>query len=87
MTTYKIVVDGQTRATFTADFAQASSPLLLDGESTPFQVADARHKPSKAAELLIGYCDTMGGEIVGDDEEYEVEEVEEAEEAAVESDE
>lgn len=87
MTTYKIVVDGQTRATFSADFAQASSPLLLDGDSTPFQVADARHKPGKAAELLIGYCDSQNGSIVGDDEEYEVEEIEEAEEAAVESDE
>ncbi len=73
--TYKIVVAGETRATFTADFAQASSPIMLDGNSTPFQVADARHKPSKAAELLIDWCDSEGGEIVGDDEEYEVEAV------------
>ena len=70
--TYRINVGGETRMTFAADFAQASSPITLEGDSTPFQVADARHRPAKAAELLIGWCDSQGGSNVGKDEEYEV---------------
>lgn len=71
-TTYQIKVNGDVRMTFGGDFAQASSPITLEGDSTPFQVADARHSPAKAAEMLIGWCDSQGGSNVGDDEEYEV---------------
>lgn len=58
---YAIFVGGQKVATMTADFAQASSPLLLDGDSTPYQVADARHRPLLAAELLLSWCWSQGG--------------------------
>lgn len=60
-TTYAILVDGEQVATMTADFAQASSPLLLDGDSTPYQVADARHRKHEAAELLLGWAWSQGG--------------------------
>lgn len=70
--TYNVLVAGAVRMTFSADFAQASSPITLDGSSTPFQVADARHRPARAAELLIGWCDGQGGAAVADGEEYEV---------------
>ena len=75
--TYAIKVGGVVRMTFAGDFAQASSPITLEGDSTPFQVADARHRPAKAAELLIGWCESEGGAEVGDDEEYTVDVVEE----------
>lgn len=71
----KITVDGDTRLVFSGDFAQASSPLLINGESTPFQVADARHRVTEAARILLGYCESSGGPVVGEDEEWEVEEV------------
>lgn len=76
---YAVRVDGETRFTFGGNFAQASSPITLDGDSTPFQVADARHRPANAAKLLIDWCASEGGSAVGDDEEYEVDEIEEAE--------
>lgn len=59
--TYEIRVGGAKVATMTADFAQASSPLLLDGESTPFQVADARHRTGCAAEKLLLWSHSQGG--------------------------
>ena len=59
--TYEIMVDGESVATMTADFAEASSPILLDGESTPFQVADAKHRPIKAAEMLLELSWSNGG--------------------------
>lgn len=46
---------------FTADFARASSPVLMDGDSTPFQVADAQHRPQRAAELLAAWQNAQGG--------------------------
>jgi hypothetical protein len=49
------------------DFAQASSPLLLDGDSTPFQVADARHRPRDAAEMLLKWSANDGCRIVDTD--------------------
>jgi hypothetical protein len=70
--TYEIRVGGEVRMTFAADFAQAACPIILEGDSTPFQVADARHNKMRAAELVIGYADMMGGSNVGEDEEYEV---------------
>ena len=82
-TTYAILVDGEQVATMTADFAQASSPLLLDGHSTPFQVADARHRRQDAATMLLEWawgdgcprCEMDGGDVVG---EVTVEEMAEA---------
>lgn len=70
--TYEIRVGGDVRMTFAADLTQAACPITLEGDSTPFQVADARHNKMRAAELVIGYADMMGGSNVGEDEEYEV---------------
>ena len=67
-TTYNIMVDGEKVATMSGDFAQASSSLLLDGESTPFQVADARHKKVDAAEMLLKWAASQGGAIVDTNE-------------------
>lgn len=86
--TYTILVDGEKVATMTADFAQASSPLLLDGESTPYQVADARHRTQRAAEMLLSWCWSSGGPLCDTDDDGEpegdvtVEAVEESEVAA-----
>lgn len=75
MTTYAINLNGEQVATMTADFAQASSPLMLDGDSTPYQVADARHRRQRAAEMLLSWawrdgravCEmNQDGEPVGD---------------------
>lgn len=74
--TYQVVVGGAVRMRFAANFAQASCPITLEGDSTPFQVADARHRPSVAAEKLVAWCDSQGGSNVGADEEYTVEVVE-----------
>lgn len=71
--TYQIKVNDEVRMTFAADFSQASSPITLEGHSTPFQVADARHSEVRAAEMLIDWCDSQGGSNVGEDEEWEVE--------------
>ncbi len=60
METYAILVDGEQVATMAADFAQAASPLLLDGVGTPFQVADARHRPIEAAEKLLRWSWSRG---------------------------
>lgn len=54
--TYRNRKTGET-LTVSANWAQASSPITArwnDGEqfSTPYQVADARHQPRKAAELV-----------------------------------
>ena len=38
----------------TADFAQASSQIYLDGQCTPYQVADTCHCRHRAAVMLIG---------------------------------
>ena len=70
--TYEIKVDGETVATMTADFAQASSPLLMDGDSTPFQVADATHRKLKAAEMLLIYAHSQGGSLCEMDEDGDV---------------
>ena len=71
--TYQVKVGGDVRLTFEGDFAQASCPLTIDGNSTPFQVADARHRPAEAARLLNEWCRSEGGEAVGPDESYTVE--------------
>lgn len=74
-TTYRVMVNGSERLNFSADFDQAASPILMDGDGTPFQVADARHNPVEAAEILNGYCHSEGGEAFGDDETWTLEEV------------
>jgi hypothetical protein len=70
--TYKVMVGSDERFRFSADFAQASDPILLDGNATPFRVADARHWATEAARLLIGWSRGQGGELVGEDEKYRV---------------
>jgi hypothetical protein len=75
--TYQVKVAGEVRMTFRADFAQAASPITLEGDSTPFQVADAKHRPEEAAQVLIGWCDSEGTPLVGEEEEYTVEATEE----------
>lgn len=71
-TTYQVKVGKTVRMIFEGDFAQANSPLTIEGTSTPFQVADARHRPSKAAEILNGWCRSEGGEAWGEDEDVTV---------------
>lgn len=73
MTTYRVTVAGNERMTFSGDFAQAASPLKIDGNSTPFQVADAAHRPERAATLLNDWCRSEGGEAWGEDEQPVVE--------------
>lgn len=62
-TTYDILVDGDCVAQMTADFAQANSPILMDGDSTPYQVADARHRRQEAAEMLLSWAWNQGGAV------------------------
>lgn len=38
------------------DGSQASAPILLDGESTPYQTADARHRTDLAVALMCRYA-------------------------------
>jgi hypothetical protein len=72
MDSYKILVNGVEAATISANFAQASCAIELNGKATPYQVADAKHDPDNAAELLNGWCFSEGGEIWGDDDQIEV---------------
>lgn len=50
-----------------ADFAQASSPILFSWhdrehfENSPFQVANARHRPLEAAKIVADWCRTNYG--------------------------
>jgi hypothetical protein len=60
-TTYQVINDGHVVMSFAGDFSQASSPLTLEGNSTPFQVADACHRPIEAAKLLNRWCHSEGG--------------------------
>lgn len=65
--TYEVREGKTVLLTFRADFTQASSPIQIGtGEggfdSTPFQVADSRHRPVEAAKLLNGWCRNQGGE-------------------------
>lgn len=67
-TTYAILVDGEQVAEMTADFAQASSPIMMDGDSTPYQVADAKHRRKEAAIMLLAYAWSNGGPVCEMDE-------------------
>ena len=42
---------GDETATLTCDLADASAPLRVDGDATPYQTADARHRVSLAVAL------------------------------------
>lgn len=42
------------------DGAQASAPILADGDSTPYQTADARHRTALAVALV---CRTVWPEV------------------------
>lgn len=50
-----------------ANFAEASSTIEVSWESkdnwksTPFQVADARHRPVVALKLALGYLNSLHG--------------------------
>jgi len=52
--TYQIRVGREVRMTFSADLVEASAPIFLEGDATPFQTADARHRASEAAALVYG---------------------------------
>lgn len=71
---YEIIVRGKVRETFEFDGARAESPIYLDGESTPFQTADARHDAHKAAKLLIDWARAQNVEIVSEDERWTIRE-------------
>lgn len=72
MNVYIVTVDGVERMRFQANLAQASAPILLEGDATPFQTADARHDEWRAAELLNAWCRSEGGAAWGDDEEIDI---------------
>jgi len=63
MATYKIKVNGEVAATFEANFNQAGSAIELNDRATPYQVADAKHDPDIAAELLNKWCHAEGSSI------------------------
>jgi hypothetical protein len=44
---------GSTSGVITWDGADASAPILLDGDSTGYQTADASHRLSNAVELVL----------------------------------
>jgi hypothetical protein len=44
---------GSTQGTLTWDGARAEAPILLDGDSTGFQTADANHRIESAFGLVL----------------------------------
>ena len=50
MQTIKIIHNDET-AILTCNLADASAPLRVDGDATPYQTADARHRVSLAVAL------------------------------------
>ncbi|MBD3297945.1 MAG: hypothetical protein GF341_04760 [candidate division Zixibacteria bacterium] len=70
--TYPIQVGDELRGTMTADFTQASSAILIDGESTVFQVADTSHLPHRAARMVNDWLRDQGGELWSADEKHAV---------------
>ena len=68
MTTYQVLSGSTVVLAFRANFAQASSQLMIcdhDGsrpDGTPFQVADSRHSPLAAAKMLNRWQRSQGGE-------------------------
>lgn len=67
--TYALLIRSEQVATFSGDFSQASSPVTLDGDSTPFRVADFQHRPLTAARKLHVWMNAEGfGSSATDDE-------------------
>lgn len=62
MGTYTVRVGRETRLTFEGRFAEASCPITIEGDSTPFQVADARHSPFRAAAMLRDWLQGQSGD-------------------------
>lgn len=52
---YRMTYGGET-VMVEADLAQASAPILVDGESIGRQVADASHRPDHAVLLAAKHC-------------------------------
>ncbi len=50
MTTINMTYEGET-ATLTCDLSQASAPLVVNGQHTQYQTADARHRTIYAVAL------------------------------------
>ena len=48
--------------------AHAGAPILVDGEATPYQTADARHEVAQAVSLAVSYM--FGAGTVADN--YEI---------------
>ena len=67
-TLYKVLWGDVVVLAFRANFAQASSQIMVcdyDGShpnGTPFQVADARHDAVEAAKMLNRWLRSQGGE-------------------------
>lgn len=60
------ITHGEDTYILEANFADAASPILLDGESTPYQVADARHRLQDAVTLVMEWvCSQSGDELEG----------------------
>lgn len=51
-----LITYGDSKITMEWDGAQASAPILIDGESTPYQTADARHSTGAAVRLAAEYA-------------------------------
>lgn len=58
-TTVRITYAGET-VTMTWDGAQASAPILVDGDATGYQTADARHRTGAAVRLA---CSRVWGKV------------------------
>lgn len=64
MTEYKVTLDDGQTFLFSGNMTEANAPIRVnfhdweneaDWQQTPFQTADARHYPVRAAELLAEY--------------------------------
>lgn len=44
---------GSTRGTISFNGGDASAPILLDGDSTGYQTADARHSLERAVQMVL----------------------------------
>ncbi len=79
-TDYTVTMTDGSEWTLRGNFAQASAPIQSvtvdrDGESVetlPYQTADARHRPLRAAELAVAYWAHQSGEDMGAVESVEV---------------
>ena len=53
LTTYRIKMTFGDSLSLTCDLSQAAAPLIVDGEGTQYQTADARHSLQRAARLAV----------------------------------